>query len=123
MTSPSPAETPRERLARLLDERRADLGLHWIEVAELAGLTREGLRKIRNGTRLIQTESKLGLERALRLKRGSINEAMAGGDLTPVDAEPEPAPKPEEDPQQLLRQGMELIARAEEIMRRQGEAS
>lgn len=89
MSSPTEDETPRERLARLMDERRADLELNWQEVADTAGLTREGLRKIRYGTRAMQTDSKVGLERALRWKRGSVNAILAGGDPTPVEPAPE----------------------------------
>lgn len=84
MTSPPRVETPRERLARLMDERRDDLELHWNEVAELAGLTREGLRKIRYGIAGIQTTSKHGLEKALHWERGSINAILAGGNPTPI---------------------------------------
>lgn len=97
MSSPPQDETPRKRLARLMDERRADLGdLYLHEVAEAAGLTREGLRKIRRGKGAIQTESKLGLERALRWERGSINAILAGGDPTSVQSTDEPKPPPRE---------------------------
>jgi hypothetical protein len=124
MTSPSRAETPRERLARLMDDRRATLDLRWVDVAERANITTEGLRGIRYGTGEIRSLTKRGIEDALHWEHGSITAVLAGGEPTPVDAEPssDPAAEDEEDPHVLLQRGMELIAKADEIMRRQREA-
>lgn len=78
-------ETPRQRLARLMDERRADLDLTWNEVAERAGVTREGLRRTRVGSGHIRSLTKRGIERALQWSAGSVDRVLAG-------EEPEPAP-------------------------------
>lgn len=74
------AETPRQRLARLMDERRAELQLTWSEVAERAGITREGLRRTRTGTGHIRSLTKVGIERALSWAPGSIEDILQGGE-------------------------------------------
>lgn len=73
-------ETPRQRLARLMDDRRSDLGLTWNEVADKAGVTREGLRRMRTGTGHIRSLTKRGIERALQWASGSVDQILAGGD-------------------------------------------
>jgi hypothetical protein len=73
-----------------MDERRADLGLRWLDVAEAAGLTTEGLRGIRYGTGEIRSLTKRGLEDALKWARGSVNEILAGRDPTPIQNGDEP---------------------------------
>lgn len=73
-------ETPRQRLARLMDERRSDLGLTWNEVADKAGITREGLRRMRTGTGHIRSLTKRGIERALQWTSGSVDRILAGGE-------------------------------------------
>jgi hypothetical protein len=78
-------ETVRQRLARLMDERREELGLHWNEVAEDAGITKEGLRSVRFEVRQIRPKTKRGLERALDWDAGSFDRILEGGD--PVTTE------------------------------------
>src|SRR4051812_22963555 len=73
----------RVRLGELMDQRRQALGLTWVEVAELAGLTYAGLRLIRTTTRQLQQDSKDGIERALRWTTGSIDAVLADGEPTP----------------------------------------
>lgn len=74
-------ESARERLARLMDERRRELGKTWDQVADEAGLTKEGLRGIRRGEgATIRPLSKAGIERALRWTPGSVEDILAGGD-------------------------------------------
>ena len=77
MTSP---ETARERLARLMAERRTQLRMTWNAVADKAGLTKEGLRGIRQGQGIIQPASKEGIEDALRWERGSLDAILEGRD-------------------------------------------
>ncbi|GAA4059572.1 hypothetical protein GCM10022214_10110 [Actinomadura miaoliensis] len=76
-------ETSRQRLARLMDERRAELRLTWHEVAERAGMTREGLRRTRTGSGSIRSLTKRGIEDALEWAVGSVDMILAGGDPLP----------------------------------------
>jgi transcriptional regulator with XRE-family HTH domain len=102
-------ETPRERLTRLMDERRGELGLTLAEVAECAGLTAEGLRNLRTGkSRTIRVKSKAGIERALRWDRGSVDAILSGG--APVSAPDPSEPTEEELASELLRRIDELQA-------------
>ncbi|PZG38106.1 hypothetical protein C1I98_24680 [Spongiactinospora gelatinilytica] len=78
-------ETTRERAERVMDERRAELGLNWEEVIELTGLTKEGLRTIRRGEALNpRTRSRRGIESALQWTVGSFDRLLQGGDPIPL---------------------------------------
>lgn len=74
-------ETIRERLARLMDERRQELGLDWNDVVKLAGLTKTGLNTIRFETRAIRAKSARGIEFALQWPTGAIDVILRGGEL------------------------------------------
>ncbi len=89
----TPPEHPRARLARLMEERRAQLGMFWRDVAEAAGLTTEGLRGVREGSKEIRPTTKAGIARALQWTYDSIDAILSGGDPTPVS---EPTPTVEE---------------------------
>src|SRR5690606_4750208 len=91
-------ETPRKRLARLIDEERSRRGMHWIEVARRAGLTKEGLRNVRQGTGEIRAKTKRGLERALGWAPGSIDEILAGRDPIPAQTQDTPPAPVEQQP-------------------------
>lgn len=65
-----------------MDERRAELGLTWTEVARRAGLTPEALRLIRTKSTDLQRSTKDGIERALLWEPGSVDAVLAGGDPT-----------------------------------------
>ncbi|GGL56437.1 hypothetical protein [Planomonospora parontospora] len=80
-------ETPRRRLARLMTERRDELGLYWNDVAGRAGLTKEGLRSVRGGAGTMRPPTKRGIEAALRWTRGSVDRILEGG--APVALEEE----------------------------------
>lgn len=67
-----------------MKERVKELGLTWVRVAELAGLTYAGLRLIRDTASDLQKDSKDGIERALRWAPDSIDTILAGGDPTPL---------------------------------------
>lgn len=84
MTSSEQTPQSRARLAKLLDERRAELRLRWRDVAEQAGITVEGLRTLRIGTGRIRSTTKRGLEDALRWRPGSIDRILADGDPEPM---------------------------------------
>ena len=71
-----------------MEDRRAQLGLFWRDVAETAGLTTEGLRGMREGSKDIRPTTKTGVERALRWAYGSIEAVLSGGDPTPLADEP-----------------------------------
>ncbi|MEV1201687.1 hypothetical protein [Microbispora rosea] len=79
-------ETARERLAELMDRRREELGLLWNDVADRAGLTKEGLRTVRFGTGKMRPPTKRGLEEALQWKRGSIDRYLETGDASALEA-------------------------------------
>lgn len=127
----APPEDHRRRLARLMEDRRAQLGLFWRDVAETAGLTTEGLRGMREGSKDIRPTTKAGVERALRWAYGSVDAILSGGDPTPVEAEPkrraEPAePKsPADEIGELLADIKRLALRAQrlEAERRERDAS
>lgn len=67
-----------------MDERRRDLRLTWDEVAARAGIHRETLRQIRNGTGRIRPLSVTGLEDALEWPHGRID-AILDGDVGPTE--------------------------------------
>lgn len=83
MPSNEPAETPRQRLARLMNTRRADLGMTWREVAERGELTTETLRQVRSGDSDIRELTKRGIERALKWMPGSIDNILGGDEALP----------------------------------------
>ncbi|MFI6496818.1 hypothetical protein [Nonomuraea typhae] len=68
----------RAHLAETMDDRRVQLGLTWNQVAEKAGLTKEGLRSVRQETRKMMPLTKRGIEDALRWAAGSIDLVLAG---------------------------------------------
>jgi hypothetical protein len=80
----------RARLAKLIDERRDQLGLYWNEVAQLADITKEGLRSVRFETRALRPATKRGIERALRWEAGTVDRILEGGD--PDEMPPASAP-------------------------------
>lgn len=63
----------RARLSAAIAGRREHLRLPWKEVARLAGLTKEGLRSVRNETRKMMPLTKRGIEDALQWAPGSID--------------------------------------------------
>ncbi|MFI7630248.1 hypothetical protein [Microbispora rosea] len=98
-------ETPRERLARLMDERREKLGLDWNDVIAGSGLTKTGLHHVRFENRTMRASTKRGIENALRWEPGSIDSILDGGD--PVEL-PEPPPVVTKQPDllQMLSAGL-----------------
>ena len=83
--SPTGGRDDRERLAAHIDARQQALGVPWTQVIKESGLTKEGLRKIREGlTGSPRPQTKRGLERALRWALGSVDKILAGGDPEPL---------------------------------------
>jgi hypothetical protein len=74
----------RERLAAHIDARQQELGVPWTQVIKESGLTKEGLRKIREGLSNPRAQTRRGLERALRWTLGSIDTVLAGGNPVPL---------------------------------------
>lgn len=73
-----------------MDARRQELGLEWIRVAQLAGVSEQGLRNIRVGVSTPRSKTRRAIEMALQWERGSFETAQSGG--TP---RPSPSPAPE----------------------------
>lgn len=81
MTPREKNETARQRFGRLLEERQAELGMEWGEIARIAGVTRQNLLDIRNGrVENPRPKTKRGLERAVGWLPGSIDNTLNGGD-------------------------------------------
>lgn len=132
----APKRSPeRKRLAKLMDDRRADLRLRWDEVAELAGVTYETLRQVRYGAGEIRILTKRGIEEALQWERGSIDAILAGGDPRPAQKieretrdetesgadEPPDLPTLPSDPVEALRHMEEMLLRDREEQRQRDE--
>lgn len=73
-----------------MDERRGRLRLTWNRVAQLAGLTKEGLRSVRSETRRMMPLTKVGIEDALRWGPGSIDLVL--DDKPPIELDDTAAP-------------------------------
>ena len=92
--------SPHEHLARLMDNRRLELGMRWDEVAAAAGIKPPTLRAIRNGTNRPSALTKHGLERALSWPAGTIDAILDGQD----------APSPMDQAEAMLDENERLVA-------------
>lgn len=72
---------PLKRLAAYVEQRIAELGLEYAEVARLADFSIEVLRKVRNGINA-RGSTYRKLERALRWETGSVAAILAGAEPT-----------------------------------------
>ena len=70
----------RERLSRIMEDRRLDLGLSWREVASRAEVSYEALRALRTGTGGIRPLTARQIDSALEWVPGSVQAIMDGGD-------------------------------------------
>ena len=85
------------RLADLVSERRADLGMTQEDVRAAGGPSTATMRLIEGGHQSRYQPVILGrLETALKWERGSVRRILAGGNPAPVDDEPA-APEPVPD--------------------------
>lgn len=66
----------RQELNGRLEQRRAELGLRWREVADAAGITTEGLRGVRTGPSNIPAFTRRGIERAMRWPANEIDRIL-----------------------------------------------
>ena len=78
----------RRNLGDWMNSRRRQLRIKtWNQVAALAGMTSENLRKIRRGEISISENASDGIEEALQWKRGSVEAAILHG-VRPIAASP-----------------------------------
>lgn len=70
----------RERLNRLMNERRLELGITWREVAARSGRSYEALRQLRTGPGGVGELASVQYSRALEWEPYSIRDVLAGGD-------------------------------------------
>jgi hypothetical protein len=68
------------RLARLINERRLDLGLRWDQLADAVGVTEVTLRTMRRTNSVPRELNERGLELALGWTPGSVARVLAGGE-------------------------------------------
>ncbi|MFF0864230.1 hypothetical protein ACFYUV_20900 [Nonomuraea sp. NPDC003560] len=87
----------RARLSEAINERREQLRLTWNQVAQQAGLTKEGLRSVRTETRRMMPLTKRGIEDALAWQAGSIDLILAGQPPVEAGAATSPTSTPEPD--------------------------
>ena len=81
---PTTAPANRERLAKLMDDRRRELRLNWQQVSELGGIPIKTLHAVRTGTRAIRDTTQSAIEDGLRWERGSVEVILGGGDPAPL---------------------------------------
>jgi hypothetical protein len=74
-----------QRLAEVMDLRRAELGLKWDDVAIDGGVSVATLRRMRRGN-AITTDNATAAERGLRWRMGSIRAVLAGGLPSPMES-------------------------------------
>lgn len=85
-----------DRFEKVLDDARVAHGLDWKDVAELAGLSVEGIRMLRRGLVDEPRASNLSkLEATLRLPLGTLRNVLRDPDFPIATAKPEPEPEPE----------------------------
>ena len=78
------APEARQRLARLMDERRRDLRLRWQDVAEAGGISLKTLHSVRTGEAGIAPLTERGIEAGLRWEGGTVEIILGGGDPVPA---------------------------------------
>jgi hypothetical protein len=78
------APEARQRLARLMDERRRELRLRWQDVAETGGISLKTLHSVRAGGAGIAPLTESGIEIGLQWEAGSIGLIFDGGEPVPI---------------------------------------
>ena len=76
--------SPSERLAELMELRRTELGMEWLDVAKRGNISTEAIRQARKG-KTIRPLTQAAIERGLGWRQGSYQAVLAGGDPVPVD--------------------------------------
>jgi DNA-binding XRE family transcriptional regulator len=121
-----PDTTP-ARVGQQLAKRREDLDLTQEDLGQRIGITSFAVSAAERGRNAIRRSKRADWERALSLRSGTISRAYRDG----TDLELGPAPVvdesltsaesvvvEEEDPQQLMAEARESIARGQELMAR-----
>lgn len=85
VTTHTPDETPAQRLDRLMNQRRLELGLRWATVCALAEITTSTLGAVRRGANPPSEFTRNSLDKALQLRPGNIQRILDGGDLERLD--------------------------------------
>lgn len=81
-----------EKLGVAVRDRRSDLGLTQVEVAEHGGLSVETLRLVeRNRAGRLSPRLRRALERVLQWQSGSVDSILAGDEPTPSAPTPQPS--------------------------------
>lgn len=93
MESTEGTKERRAQLDRLMDERRKELRIKWVEVARRADMSPQHLIRIRKGRVAISWEAADGINDALRWTRGSV-EAFVTDGIEPTSVDEEPSPQP-----------------------------
>jgi transcriptional regulator with XRE-family HTH domain len=84
------ASGERAALAAAMETRRADLRIKWQDVARRADISIATLGRVRRGEGDLTTDTKYGLEDALKWTRGSVDATLAGGNPTLRESAPAP---------------------------------
>lgn len=74
----------RKRLADVMNQRRRQLRMQWIDVAERAGMGVQNLLRIRTGQIGISEKAADGIDDALGWEPGSVEKILNGGKPTPL---------------------------------------
>ena len=95
-----PRPPGRANLAKLMDDRRIELGLTWEQVADAAGLRYETLRAVRNKDSAIRPLTRRAIATALRWSPNSVDLILDGGDPDPLpeQAAAQAGPRPQDPP-------------------------
>lgn len=96
-------------LAWWMDDRRAELGMTWDDVAAAAQVSTETLHRARGG-RSMRTTTKKAIESALQWQPGSVESIAAGGN--PASAAVDPGPSVDERIERLQTTITDLLDQA-----------
>lgn len=85
-------EDGRDRLARIMEERRGEIGRTWDDVAAKGSTHAETLRQVRKHRREITRKIKRAIEEGLDWHTGSVDRVIAGGYPAPLPTGPDDLP-------------------------------
>lgn len=97
------------RLDEALDSRRLDLGLSWVQLAALAGVSDVSMRNFRKGRTAPGSLSKRRIEDALRWAPGSIDAVLEGKEPTLADGGAAPARATPQEIRQLIAEAQDEL--------------
>jgi hypothetical protein len=73
----------RKRLDQLMEARRIDLGMTWVEISERAGYSTHHVWCIRKGKARINVDAKVKIERAMSWPAGTVDAILTGAQINP----------------------------------------